>query len=646
MYKLVSFFTLTFCFNLFSQQANVNPQLDIKIVNKNNQLPSYIVFSNAAVAAPTSATINDWFRSNLGANAEFKLMPMGTQIDFGGTHHTRYRQYYQQLPVEGSMVITHSKNGVMRSLNGTYYPSLNINTKPSIIEAEALNKAMSLYNNAVFAWQNPEAEQMLKAIQHNPMATYFPKGELVIVGKNFSQQPQDFRLAYKFNIYTTAPLSKQYVYIDALNGELLGTEELIHTTEVKGIAQTGFHGTQSIQCDSLAPDSFILREFGRGGGIETLNAQRGNRLDSSIAFISNSSNWMLNNADKDEVALDVHWGLEKTYDYYQEKLLRNSINDSGYKLTALVHVNNKYNNAYWDGQFVNFGDGDGTKYKPFTAIDICGHEVSHGLTQVTAGLRYRSESGALNESYSDIFGKCVEYYALPDSFTWIVGNKIQYNGDFLRSMSNPKLKNHPKYYDGQFFQNPSNPDRNNDWGGVHSNSGIQNYWFYLLVEGGGGQREDVNKTNYWVSSIGWDKASTIAYTTLVNYLTPQTDYIDAASFSIIATQDLYGIGSIEDRMNQMAWYAVGLADLPTVGMQKIALSSTVVLAPNPATEQVVVNFKNNSNSLRTIEICDIMGQVVLQEKVSSGTSIDMANWAKGVYLMRFEDGSCLKFCKL
>ncbi len=646
MHKLVSFFTLTLCFNLFSQQANVNPQLDIQMVNKNNQLPSFIVFSNAVLAALTSTNISDWFRSNLGANAEFNLMALGTQLDIAGNTHTRYRQYYQQLPVEGSMVITHTKNGAMRSLNGAYYPTLNINVNPALPETDALNKAMALYSNAVFAWQNPEAEQMLKVIQHNPMATYFPKAELVVFGKNFSQQPEDFRLSYKFNIYTTTPLSKQYVYIDAMNGELLGTEELIHTTEVKGVAQTGFHGTQSIQCDSLAPDSFILREFGRGNGIETLNAQRGNRLDSSIAFISTSSNWMLNNADKDEVALDVHWGLEKTYDYFQEKLLRNSINDSGYKLTALVHVNNKYNNAYWDGQFVNFGDGDGTKYRPFTAVDICGHEVAHGLTQATAGLRYRSESGALNESYSDIFGKCVEYYALPDSFTWIIGKRIQFNGDYLRSMSNPKLKNHPKYYDGQFFQNPSNPDRNNDWGGVHSNSGIQNYWFYLLVQGGSGKREDVTKTQYWVSGIGWDKASNIAYTTLTNYLTTQTDYIDAASFSIIAAQDLYGMGSKEDRMNQMAWYAVGLADLPTVGLQKIALSTTVTLSPNPANEQLQVRFENNSNAVRTIEICDVMGQVILQQNIANGSTIDIANLVTGVYFMRFADGTCLKFCKL
>ena len=166
------------------------------------------------------------------------------------------------------------------------------------------------------------------------------------------------------------------------------------------------------------------------------------------------------------------------------------------------------------------------------------------------------------------------------------------------------------------------------------------------MEGGTGKREDATKTQYWVSGIGWDKASSIAYTTLTNYLTPQTDYIDAASFSIIAAQDLYGMGSKEDRMNQMAWYAVGLADLPTVGLQKIALSSTVTLSPNPANEQLQVRFENNSNALRSIEICDVMGQVILQQNIANGSTIDIANLVTGVYFMRFADGTCLKFCKL
>lgn len=645
MYKLVAFFTLTFCFNLYAQQPNVNKQLDVRMVNKVNQIPSYITFSNAALAPNVSDDLSLWFRSNLGANQAFSLKPMSKPNQADGLVHARYRQYYQHLAVEGSMVITHSKNGSLISLNGAYYPNLYIHTSPAITEQVALNLAMATYTNAVFGWQDKEAEQLLKAIKQDATATYFPKAELVIFGKNYSQQEADFRLAYKFNIYTTAPLSKQNVYIDAQNGELLGAEGLIHTTDVKGIAKTNFHGEQQITCDSLAADSFVLREFARGQGIETLNAQRGNRLDSSIGFNSKSANWDLRNFDRDEVALDVHWGLEKTYDFYKEQLLRNSINDSGYKLTALVHVNKKFNNAYWDGQFVNFGDGDSTRFKPFTAIDICGHEVSHGLTQVTAGLWYRSESGALNESFSDIFGKCIEHYAIPDSFTWIIGKRIQYSGDFLRSMSNPKLKNHPKYYDGEFFQNPSNPDRNNDFGGVHTNSGIQNYWFYLLVEGGSGQREDANKTNFWVSGIGWEKATQIAYTTLTNYLTPQTDFIDAASFSILAAEDLYGTGSKEANMNQMAWYAVGLADLPTVGLHKIAVSSTVALAPNPANENITIRFKNNSNTLKNIEVCDVMGQVILSQSIANGTNLEIANWASGIYLMRFEDGSCLKFVK-
>lgn len=645
MKKNVTYLFLLLASSAFAQQAVVNSKLEIKSLNKHNQLPSFISFSGSNVLPPSIEGMNEWFRLNLGANADFNLVNTGSSVDFSGMSHTRFKQTYRNIPVEGSMVNTHFKNGVMNSLNGNYYPNLNIDIKPMVQETDALKIALARYGFAVFAWQNKKEENLLKQIQQNPLATYYPKAEIVIISKNHSQVEADFRLAYKFNVYVSEPLSREWIYIDAINGDILFTEQIIHTTDVKGTAITKYSGMQNITCDSTQPDSFFLKEQGRGLGIETYSARGGTRLDTGIILNSDTKAWNLTNIQQDEVALDIHWGLEKTYDFYKEKLNRNSLNDSGFKLIGLVHFGTKFNNAFWNGQYTNFGDGDGVKFKPLTSIDVCGHEVSHGLTQKTASLIYMNESGALNESFSDIFGKCVEHYAIPDSFNWLIGNRFQANGNYFRSMENPKLKANPKFYDGLFFLNASSPGPDNDYGGVHINSGVQNYWFYLMIEGGTGNREKPDQNPYWVKGIGWDKATQLVYTTLTQYLTPFSDYSDVSTTSMLVADNLFGVGSEESKTVQMGWYAVGLADLPTVGLQKIALNSTVTLAPNPANEKIALSFKNNNNTVRNIEICDIMGQLILQQKVSSGNSIDIANWAKGFYLMRFEDGSCLKFVK-
>lgn len=167
------------------------------------------------------------------------------------------------------MVNTHYRNSTIQSLNGSYYPDLVVNTNPALSESAALEIALSKYGNVEFAWQNKAEEAFLKHIENNMLSTYYPKGELVIISPGHSQIQNAFRLAYKFNVYVSEPLTKEMVYIDALTGDILYTEQLIHTTDVKGIGLTRYNGVQTFMCDSVAPDSFILRKSGRGNGIQT-----------------------------------------------------------------------------------------------------------------------------------------------------------------------------------------------------------------------------------------------------------------------------------------------------------------------------------------------------------------------------------------
>lgn len=275
-------------------------------------------------------------------------------------------------------------------------------------------------------------------------------------------------------------------------------------------------------------------------------------------------------------ALDVHWGMEQTHDFYLNVFGRDSYDDNGGVIKQYVdppaHVVNAYlgqtglpNNAFALESPFNvmvFGLGDGQVMNPVIGLDVEGHEFSHLVIDhnLTGGLNYQGESGALNESFADIFGTCVEFYSGVNP-NWTIGEDIPVNGDNLRSMSNPKnpfgLSQQPDTYEGNLWADPNSYYDN---GGVHINSGVQNHWFYLLAEGGSG----INDLNdeYDVNGIGIEKAREIAYQTVMSYLTPNASYLDAYSGSLQAAKDLYGIPSEEYSAVSEAWYAVGIGDNP------------------------------------------------------------------------------------
>ncbi|MFT4522847.1 MAG: gliding motility-associated-like protein, partial [Bacteroidia bacterium] len=182
---------------------------------------------------------------------------------------------------------------------------------------------------------------------------------------------------------------------------------------------------------------------------------------------------------------------------------------------------------------------------------VCGHEVSHAVTTNTAGLIYSYESGALNESFSDIFGNAIEFYADSTQFNWRIGEDIITSGNGIRNMANPNTHGDPDTYKGTYWRTGSG-----DNGGVHTNSGVQNFWFYLLTEGGSGTND--NGSTYSVDSLGIHKAGQIAYRNLTTYLTRSSNYAEARYYAIQSAVDLYGSCSKEVIATTNAWYAVGV----------------------------------------------------------------------------------------
>ncbi|RQO32375.1 hypothetical protein DBR32_01865 [Taibaiella sp. KBW10] len=341
-------------------------------------------------------------------------------------------------------------------------------------------------------------------------------------------------------------------------------------------------------------------------------------------------------------ALDAHWGIEQTYDYYKTVFNRTSYDDNGGKIMNYV-------NGVWPSAFTQnnaaampdpynamvYGMGDGATYNPFVALDVTGHEFSHMVVghNGNGGLAYTGESGALNESFADIFGTCVEFYAKPTVANWTIGEEVFIGTNFLRSMANPKLRQNPHTYGGQYWIDPTNG--NNDNGGVHTNSGIQNKWFYLLCQGGSGTND--NGKTYNVTAIGMEKAEKIAYRNLMQYLTSNADYLDAYTGSLQATLDLYGndTNSVEYKMVKHAWYAVGIGGDNAVGISSVDKGNkNINVYPNPASSNV--NISSTLNKVIDMQLLNALGQNVRTLKVKSGNNAyDISGLPKGVYTLSF-----------
>ena len=267
----------------------------------------------------------------------------------------------------------------------------------------------------------------------------------------------------------------------------------------------------------------------------------------------------------DASAQRAHDGAATVYDYYLERFNRDSINGNGLTMVSSVHLGNNVANAYWTGSQMMYGDGDGQTLADLTlSFDVIGHELTHGVTQYTAGLIYNNASGALNEAWSDILGVASkayrdgttqgDWYLAEESYTPSV------SGDAMRYMKNPTQDGYSRDWWPERIPFTNNPSNSNDQGGVHGNSGIANLAFALLSDGGTHPR---NKSNAQVPAIGLLKAEQIFYRALTTYMNQSTNFSGARSATAQAAQDLYGAS--EKTAVETAWCAVGVGTCPDAG---------------------------------------------------------------------------------
>ncbi|WP_205647121.1 M4 family metallopeptidase [Bacillus cereus] len=485
----------------------------------------------------------DKFKMN---NPKGNLKEKKVETDKLGMTHVRLQQSKNGVPVEGAEVIVHyDKEGSIQSVTGYYnndIDSISLDTNVAITKEEALK----IGKNAVAA---PEVLE------------YDPKVELVIYPFHDTQYT-----AYKVNVnFLGEDPGNWFVYVDANTGKVIDQfNGLMHADELKaskgaGIGVKGAHRNLHISHSNTVKGNgttFYLKDISHPelDGISTYDFK--NQWRSSEVklpgdlFAGRNASWK---SEYDKPAVDAHYNSEKVYHYYKDEHGRNSIDGNGMEIKSTVHYGVDYNNAFWNGYQMTYGDGDGKFFIPLSAsLDVAAHEMTHGVTTNSAGLLYRNESGALNEAFSDIFG------ALVDEDDWEVGedamapDAIKDGRTSLRSLSQPDkypVKDayipygngkgmYPKHMD-EFYRLPIELDN----GGVHINSSIINHAAYLTGE-----------------QIGKKKLGKIYYRALTTYLTPNSNFKDARKALIQSSVDIYGQGSAEAMATEDGLNKVGITE--------------------------------------------------------------------------------------
>jgi len=283
-----------------------------------------------------------------------------------------------------------------------------------------------------------------------------------------------------------------------------------------------------------------------------------------------------------------------TWDFYKTIFGRESVDGNGKTLVSSVHYSQNYDNAFWNGQQMVYGDGDGVIFQRFTAaLDVIGHELTHGVTQFTAQLAYHDQSGALNESMSDVFGSMVKQWMLGQTVTqadWLIGAAIMapgFKGRALRDMANPGTA-----FDDPHLGKDTQPGHMKDYvqtdsdnGGVHTNSGIPSRAFVLAAKAIGGN--------------SWEKTGKIWYVTLTQRLTAEAGFAKCATETVSVARDLFpGDPSIAEKVAQ-AWTDVGVLEVAPASALVATAAGAYVIAPRvhdvAVTRQPVTKKKKPSS---------------------------------------------------
>jgi zinc metalloprotease ZmpA len=426
-------------------------------------------------------------------------------------------------------VVHGSADGSAMDFSRTVEGALALDVTPRLASRDAATQALNAYPHA--EGQIETVRLVVHAMGERPRLAW----DVVVAGVQADGTP-----------------SRAHMIVDASVAQVIDQWDDIMTADNIGTGKTLYSGSVPLH-DNKNSGKYTLQDLTRGKH-KVMDMKSG--TSSETLFSGTDNIWGNGSESSNEtVAADAAYGQNMTWDYFLKVHGRKGIADDGNGARSRVHYGRNYDNAFWDDRCFCMTFGDGNRMSPLVALDVSGHEMTHGVTSRTAKLVYRGESGGLNEATSDIFGTMVEFYAnnATDKPDYLLGEN--FDKPYTRNMISP---NSDGYSSDCWYNGVGNLD-------VHGSSGVANHFFYLLAEGttsGSPSKTCVSGNTKkatgsgTVKGIGRAKAEKIWYRALTVYMTSSETFARARLSTIKASNDLYGANSTESKAVAAAWTAV------------------------------------------------------------------------------------------
>ena len=569
------FFLLMVCMIGISSMMYAQP------VNLSSGQSGILVPPNGWARIPASIKVNpstffEENRTSFHLASPYKMVLTRSETTALQAACYKFQVTYEDVPIYGNYYTLFHLPDNSWMANAPPIPA-NVNvSRGRTSEKEALSVLLSYINAKKYYWQDSIREKKLKLNTNDPLATYYPKGVLEYLSYD---EGQTLKLCYTFHVYTYTSSKSGKYYVDAINGMVLKFLPA-ETVCSSGSFVSNFNGNHNVNTYDNG-DEYELENDCNSSVYGVYNEWN----DDDI-YTDGNNDWT---TDDQRSAATSLWAVKKAFNAYKNVFDRDGHDNNDGEIDIYQHHYFE-NEGNFNASFqydpvgddeINIGTGDVyLNEDDYNSLDILGHEFTHGVDEYSAELEYQYESGALDESFADIFGEWVEDQAL-GSHDWTTGGERS-NGNCpipLRYLIDPAGQNiptgsgcsadfgQPNTYHGTFWYPINNCDpeaSGTDNCGVHTNSGVQNQMSYLLSDGGSGWNNG-NTCHasaggyFWqVSGIGFTKMINIAYYAHVALLGPNSDYADARDAWVTAAVILYGECSNEAIQTGKAWYAVGL----------------------------------------------------------------------------------------
>lgn len=494
-------------------------------------------------------------KAQFGLNADDSMAATNNIVDSNGQFNTKYELYHKGILVEGSLMNVIGQKGIVLYANGFIRTGLNVTNSGLITSAQAIDSAIAFVGASLYPWQDSTLESELKTESGDSTATHFPSIATLVVtkkrGDSFDHSASNYQLCYKVIIDAVNPRSKTEVFVNANTGQIFSSQDgWTHDYHRTGTGWTWYNGwynnIKTRSCGTCF--NYWLHDLDRS--IYTTKFGK-NYWQKGSYNKDNNNDWVENDTKS---AATLHWGLQRSWDYFLYRHGRRGSNYASRRVHAITEGFDYFQAGFalssadedqiaiaQDGVFSGASSPGNPGYSIAT-LDVIGHEYTHAMVRASSALGVLGDfdARALNEGYADIFGNRIKRYSI-GSTNWEIFEGI---GAYKRSLNDPhsdKPNKSPEKYLEPGFWSSSN---------FHANGGVIRKWYYLIANGG-------TFNGQTVSSLGIEKADDIAYTTFNWWLWSNLNYPEAAQQTVSATIANWGKCSNEHRQVVNALRAVG-----------------------------------------------------------------------------------------